>query len=61
MNQDTPLCDCRECRLRPLFFNNIKDHELRNVCNSKHEISFVKGEIIFEKGYEIRKLASSLR
>ncbi len=61
MSSDEALCNCKECILRPLFFNNIEDNELRNVCNSKHEISFVKGEIICEEGDEIRKLASSLR
>ena len=61
MSNGKALCNCKECKLRPLFFNNIKDNELRNVCNSKHEKSFAKGEIICEEGDEIRKLASSLR
>jgi CRP-like cAMP-binding protein len=55
MNQEVTICDCRECILRPLFFNNVEDEELKNVCNSKHEESFLKGELICEEGEEIKE------
>jgi CRP/FNR family transcriptional regulator len=55
MNSGESLCNCKECKLRPLFFANIKDNELRDVCNSKHEKSFAKGDIICEEGDEIRE------
>jgi CRP-like cAMP-binding protein len=55
MNQEVAICDCRECKLRPLFFNNVEDEELKNVCNSKHEESFLKCELICEEGEEIKE------
>lgn len=53
MDESKAVCNCVECRLRPLFFDNIKDAELRNVCNSKREESFEKGDIICEEGDKI--------
>ena len=55
MNQETAICDCKQCILRPLFFNNIEDNELKNVCSSKHEEFFLKGEQICEEGEEIKE------
>ena len=52
MNQEISGCDCKECMLRPLFFDNIEDKDLKDVCNSKHEKSFLKGELICEEGEE---------
>ncbi len=53
MSQEATICDCRECILRPLFFNNIEDEELKNICSSKREESFLKGELICEEGEEM--------
>ncbi len=55
MNQEAAICDCKQCILRPLFFNNVEDEELKNVCSSKHEESFLKGETICEEGEEIKE------
>ena len=55
MNKEVTICDCRECILRPLFFKNVEDKELKNVCSSKHEETFLKGELICEEGEEIKE------
>jgi CRP-like cAMP-binding protein len=55
MNSEHPPCDCSECKLKPLFFDNVKNNELRDICNSKREESFARGEIICEEGEEIRE------
>jgi CRP-like cAMP-binding protein len=55
MNQEVNICDCKQCVLRPLFFNNVEDEDLKNICNSKHEESFLKGELICEEGEEIKE------
>jgi CRP-like cAMP-binding protein len=55
MNSEHPPCDCSECKLKPLFFDNVKNNELRDICNSKHEESFARGELICEEGEKIRE------
>lgn len=54
MNQDFITCDCVGCELKSLFFENIKDDELSNICSAKHDKAFFKGDIIISEGDEIR-------
>jgi CRP-like cAMP-binding protein len=55
MNSEHPPCDCSECKLKPLFFDNVEDKEIRDICNSKREESFPRGELICDEGEEIRE------
>ncbi len=55
MSQDFKLCDCKGCELKDLFFGNIKDNELTNVCNSKLEKPYFKGDIIVKEGDKINR------
>jgi CRP-like cAMP-binding protein len=55
MNSEHPPCDCSDCKLKPLFFDNVEDNEIRDICNSKREESFPKGELVCEEGEKIRE------
>jgi CRP/FNR family transcriptional regulator len=47
-------CNCDQCELRSLFFNNVSKKELESLCILKVEKKFTKGELIVEEGNEIR-------
>lgn len=49
------VCDCRDCELRSLFFNNVKDREFGNICTSKYEQNFKNGDIIIQEGEGIKE------
>jgi CRP-like cAMP-binding protein len=55
MNNEHPPCDCRDCKLKPLFFDNVENNEIRDICNSKREESFPRGELVCEEGDKIRE------
>jgi CRP-like cAMP-binding protein len=46
-------CNCDQCELRSLFFNNVSKSELDSLCTMKVERNFLKGELIVEEGTEI--------
>jgi len=43
-------CNCEECQLRGIFFSNVKDDALLNICDLKRERRFSKGESIILEG-----------
>ncbi|WP_320110723.1 Crp/Fnr family transcriptional regulator [Draconibacterium orientale] len=43
-------CNCEECQLRGIFFSNVKDDALLNICDLKRERRFSKGESIIQEG-----------
>jgi len=47
-------CNCDQCELRTLFFNNVTKKELESLCNIKVENNYTKGDLITEEGSEIR-------
>lgn len=47
-------CNCKECALRPLFFNHTTKEQYSNLCNSKTEKQYRSGEIIINEGEEIK-------
>lgn len=49
------VCDCRDCELRSLFFNNVKDREFGYICTSKYEQNFKNGDIIIQEGEGIKE------
>ncbi|MBN1416175.1 MAG: Crp/Fnr family transcriptional regulator [Bacteroidales bacterium] len=48
-------CNCDQCELRSLFFNNVSKEELDSLCTLKIERTYPKGELIVEEGNEIRE------
>lgn len=46
-------CPCLSCELRNLIFTNLEEEDIRHVCESKKEFSYVKGEIIHSEGEPI--------
>ena len=48
-------CICENCQLRSLFFSNVKDDELVNMCNIKEETQYSKGETIINEGDPIKE------
>lgn len=47
-------CNCLSCELRNLVFTNLEEDDVRNVCDTKEEISYSKGEVIHSEGDMIR-------
>lgn len=47
-------CNCEQCVLRSLVFNNISTDEMGNMCSSKLEARYRKGEVIVNEGDEIK-------
>lgn len=47
------VCDCYQCELKELFYNNITDSALNSICEKKFESSFRKGDLIISEGNEI--------
>ena len=43
-------CNCLSCELRNLVFTNLEEEDVRRICESKEEFSYVKGEIIHREG-----------
>ena len=54
MVQDFKSCDCKGCELKSLFFENVKEEELTNICDTKNEKVYFKGESIINEGEEIK-------
>ncbi len=54
MNGEINTCDCKGCELKSLFFENIEDKELKDICNTKKEVFYPKGTIITNEGDEIK-------
>jgi len=54
MNQDFKTCKCKDCELKELFFENVRDNELANICKLKQENTYFKGEDIINEGEEIK-------
>lgn len=44
------VCDCNQCELRTVFFESFSVDDLRDICRSKTEIPFLKGETVFREG-----------
>ena len=47
-------CNCQNCQLKPIFFENVSGEELDDVCKYKDEKTFRKGDIIIGEGEEIK-------
>jgi CRP-like cAMP-binding protein len=50
---DSKKCSCHSCQLKDLFFGQIPDDEIAQICNKKTERSFAKGEVIINQDDEI--------
>lgn len=53
MKQALNKCDCEKCDLKGLFYENVEEHIVEEVCKSKIEQEFKKGDVIFEEGKPI--------
>lgn len=49
-------CECKDCVIRSLYFENIKQHEVESLCLIKKEKFFKKGEQIFKANDKIDSL-----
>ncbi len=48
-------CNCQNCELKTIFFENVNGEELDNICKYKAEKSYRKGDIIVGEGEEIKE------
>jgi CRP/FNR family transcriptional regulator len=49
-----PKCECDNCDLKSIFFNSVSMDEIEAICTRKKETDFIKGDVIFEEGDEIK-------
>ncbi|MCX7862549.1 MAG: Crp/Fnr family transcriptional regulator [Bacteroidales bacterium] len=56
MNEVKYVCDCKECIIRNLIFKHLRSEEFQEVCRSKTQKSFKKGQVVFEKGQLLEHL-----
>lgn len=47
-------CNCENCQLKSLFFENVAEKELGLLCSSRQERQYSKGDLMIEQGTEIR-------
>jgi len=50
MERNLKRHDCRKCDLRSNFFNFLTEEQLSHINNSRLEVQYNKGEVIFKKG-----------
>ena len=48
-------CNCQNCQLKNIFFENVKGEELDDICKYKTEKNYNKGDIIVGEGEEIKE------
>ena len=53
MKEALNKCDCEKCDLKELFYENVEEHIIEIVCNTKVENEFKKGDVIIEAGRPI--------
>lgn len=53
MDIEFAKCNCSDCVLKSLLFKHLSNDEMSDMCYSKKEKSFKKGEIIIEEGTPI--------
>ncbi len=47
------ICNCNQCELREIFFQNVDISEIETICAEKIERTYTKGEIIIREGEAI--------
>ncbi len=47
-------CDCLTCDLKDLVFSSLDEKDIKLVCDSREEYSFLKGDVIHREGDPIR-------
>jgi len=47
------ICNCDQCELRAIFFENVDASELENICAQKVEKNYLKGDHIIQEGDRI--------
>ncbi len=55
MKSESIKCDCKQCKLKSLFFSHVTIEELTDICNIKEERAYSKGDIITKEGDEIKE------
>jgi CRP-like cAMP-binding protein len=50
MKEALDKCECEQCDLKGLFYQNVDDQVLEQVCNKKVENFFKKGDVILQAG-----------
>lgn len=46
-------CNCEQCELRSIFFENVETSQIEGICQKKVEHNYKKGELIIREGDEI--------
>ncbi|MFH2141853.1 MAG: Crp/Fnr family transcriptional regulator [Bacteroidota bacterium] len=55
MSESKISCNCEECGFRTVVFDNLSSDEVNQICSTKTEKSFKKGDVIVEEGHEIKE------
>ncbi len=55
MNLESIKCDCKQCKLKSLFFSHVTIEELTDICDIKEERAYSKGDIITKEGDVIKE------
>jgi CRP-like cAMP-binding protein len=55
MSLENPKCNCEKCELKSLFFSNVSQEELFNICEIKYETEHRKGDVIIKEGDKINE------
>lgn len=50
-------CNCENCELKALFFQNVSEKEFALLCDTRKERNYKKGETIIEQGAEIKEFS----
>ena len=53
MKEPLNKCDCENCDLKGLFYSNVEDDVIVQMCNNKVEKFHQKGDVIAEAGKPI--------
>jgi CRP/FNR family transcriptional regulator len=48
-------CNCVQCELKTLFFKSVEGDALGQLCTTRYEKSFRKGDLILEEGHNINQ------
>lgn len=49
-------CECKDCIIRSLFFENIKQKEVESLCQLKKQSFFKKGDVVYKANEKIDSL-----
>lgn len=54
MDQNIIKCQCEYCDLRDLFFSHVSSDMMNEICDTREELSFEKGDVVISEGDTIK-------